>query len=102
MRSCFQIKRGSCISRVLTDEKSTVTATDEEMDHIGILSVDPGLEPHKDHFKHRVRRYADQVKLFQKHEGGLEEFAKGGFFLPFSCQCRFSRCSWLHLTHANL
>lgn len=75
--SCGQEERCSYMSAVLTDDSSIVTTADEEMEHIGILSVDPGLELHKDHFKYRVRRYADQIKLFEKHEGGLEEFAKG-------------------------
>ncbi|XP_024020140.1 1,4-alpha-glucan-branching enzyme 1, chloroplastic/amyloplastic [Morus notabilis] len=74
---CGKEESCSYMSAVLTDDNLIVTTADEEMEHIGILSVDPGLEPHKDHFKYRVRRYADQLKLFEEHEGGLEEFAKG-------------------------
>ncbi|KAM6543540.1 hypothetical protein CsatB_007987 [Cannabis sativa] len=63
-------------SAVLTDDNSSITA-EEEMEHIGILSTDPSLEQYKDHFKYRMSRYVDQIKLFTKHEGGLEEFARG-------------------------
>ncbi|KAF3446892.1 hypothetical protein FNV43_RR12072 [Rhamnella rubrinervis] len=67
----------STISAVLTDDNSTTAATNQEMEHIGILSIDPGLEPYKDHFKYRLTRYLDQKKLIEKYEGGLEEFARG-------------------------
>ena len=60
-----------------------MTARDEEMENIGIFGVDKGLEYYKDHFKDRVRRYTDQIKLFEQHEGGLEEFAKGSSFFFF-------------------
>lgn len=63
----------------MTDDNSNVTSTDQEMEHIGILSIDPGLEQHQDHFEYRVRRYLDQKSLIQKYEGGLEEFARGDF-----------------------
>ncbi|PON90456.1 Glycoside hydrolase [Trema orientale] len=72
-----KVERCSYSSAVLTDDSPTITAPDEEMERIGILSTDPGLEQHKDHFKYRLGRFADQIKLFDKHEGGLEEFARG-------------------------
>lgn len=65
----------------MTDDNSTITATNQEMEHIGILSIDPDLESHKDHFKYRLEKYLDQKKLIEKYEGGLEEFARGDFFL---------------------
>lgn len=61
----------------MTDDTSTVSSADESMENIGILSHDPGLESFKDHFKYRVRRYADLLNLLDKHEGGLDEFARG-------------------------
>ena len=76
------MERCSYTSAVLTDDNSTITA-DEEMEPIGILSTDPGLEQHKDHFKYRVGRYLNQLNLFDKHEGGLEEFARGDFYFLF-------------------
>lgn len=54
-----------------------MTPIEDDIERIGILNVDPGLEPFRDHFKYRMKRYVDQKKLFEKHEGGLEEFAKG-------------------------
>lgn len=83
--SYIQEKCCSYITPVLTDENSGVTATDEaDMESIGILSVDPDLERYKDHFKYRVVRFRDQINLLEKHEGGLEEFAKGDYLLPLS------------------
>lgn len=75
------MERCSYTSAVLIDDNTTITAPDEEMEPIGILSTDPGLEQYKDHFKYRVGKYLDQIKLFDEHEGGLEEFAKGDLFL---------------------
>ncbi|XP_042493186.1 1,4-alpha-glucan-branching enzyme 1, chloroplastic/amyloplastic-like isoform X3 [Macadamia integrifolia] len=45
--------------------------------NIGIMSLDPGLEPFKDHFRYRIVRYVEQKKLIEKYERGLEEFAQG-------------------------
>ncbi|KAL7116504.1 hypothetical protein ACP275_03G009000 [Erythranthe tilingii] len=68
---------GSSMSAVLTDDNSTVVNMEEGTENIGLLSLDPGLEAYKDHFRYRVRRYADQKKLIEKHEGSLEEFSQG-------------------------
>ncbi|XP_022946220.1 1,4-alpha-glucan-branching enzyme 1, chloroplastic/amyloplastic-like [Cucurbita moschata] len=65
------------ISSVMTDDTSTVSSADENMKDIGILRHDPSLEPFKDHFKYRIGRYSDVLNLFDKHEGGLDEFARG-------------------------
>lgn len=58
-------------------DDSTVTGMDDDTNNIGVLSIDPGLVPFEGHFRYRMRRYNDQMKLFEKFEGGLEEFAKG-------------------------
>lgn len=63
----------------MTDDTSTVSSADENMKDIGILRHDPSLEPFKDHFKYRIGRYSDVLNLFDKHEGGLDEFARGAF-----------------------
>lgn len=72
-----QVKQNFPISSVLTDDSSSMTRMEDETENIGILSTDRGLEPFKDHFKYRMKRYVDQKLLLEKHEGGLEEFAKG-------------------------
>ncbi|XP_056177126.1 1,4-alpha-glucan-branching enzyme 1, chloroplastic/amyloplastic-like isoform X2 [Syzygium oleosum] len=72
------------ISALLTDDSSTMTPIEDDIERIGILNVDPGLEPFRDHFKYRMKRYVDQKKLFEKHEGGLEEFAKGYLSFGFN------------------
>jgi len=64
---------------VMTDDKSTISSTEEYLENIGIFSIDPSLKPYKDHFKYRLKRYADQKKLIEEYEGGVEEFAKGGY-----------------------
>ncbi|VVA25717.1 PREDICTED: 1 [Prunus dulcis] len=64
-------------SAVFTDDSSAVTMTDEEMESIGILSIDQALEPYKEHFKYIIKRYVDQKGLIETYEGGLEEFAQG-------------------------
>eukprot|EP00257_Ricinus_communis_P016703 XP_015574958.2 LOW QUALITY PROTEIN: 1,4-alpha-glucan-branching enzyme, chloroplastic/amyloplastic [Ricinus communis] len=64
-------------SAVMTDDSSTKTNIDEDMENIGLLSTDPGLDQFKDHFRYRVKRFIDQKQLIEKHEGGLEEFSKG-------------------------
>ncbi|KAK2999673.1 hypothetical protein RJ639_023752 [Escallonia herrerae] len=70
-------ERGSAISAVLTDDKSAMMTGLEESENIGILGVDPGLEPYKDHFRYRVRRYLDQKRSIEANEGSLEQFAQG-------------------------
>ena len=72
-----KVRYGSPISAVLVDDSSTMTSSEEDTENIGILGVDPALEPFKDHFQFRIKKYEDQKNLFEKHEGGLEEFAKG-------------------------
>ncbi|KAI3424010.1 uncharacterized protein J3R85_010659 [Psidium guajava] len=72
------------ISAVLTEDSSTMTPVEDDTERIGILNVDPGLEPFRDHFKYRMKRYVDQKNLLEKHEGGLEEFAKGYLSFGFN------------------
>ncbi|XP_057435151.1 1,4-alpha-glucan-branching enzyme 1, chloroplastic/amyloplastic-like isoform X2 [Lotus japonicus] len=62
---------------VITDNKSAMSATEEDLENIGILHIDPAIKPFKDHFKCRLKRYIDQKKLIEEYEGGLEEFAQG-------------------------
>ncbi|XP_057468700.1 1,4-alpha-glucan-branching enzyme 1, chloroplastic/amyloplastic-like isoform X1 [Actinidia eriantha] len=65
------------ISAVLTDDNSAMMTAEEDTENFGLLSVDPRLEPFRDHFRYRIKRYADQKKLIEKYEGSLEEFARG-------------------------
>ncbi|PRQ27341.1 putative 1,4-alpha-glucan branching enzyme [Rosa chinensis] len=74
---CGKLERSPRVSAVLTDDSSRMTVSDEEMEDIGVLRTDSNLEPYKDHFKYRIKRYLEQKSLFEKHEGGLEEFAQG-------------------------
>ena len=72
-----QVRSGFKGVAVMTDDKSTMSSIEEDLENIGILHIDPALEPYKDHFKYRLKRYVDQKKLIEEYEGGLEEFAKG-------------------------
>ena len=56
-----------------------MTTSEEDTENIGILGVDSSLQPFKDHFQYRIKKYVDQKNLLEKHEGGLEEFATGHF-----------------------
>uniref|UniRef100_A0A2P2JKH3 1,4-alpha-glucan branching enzyme n=1 Tax=Rhizophora mucronata TaxID=61149 RepID=A0A2P2JKH3_RHIMU len=75
-RNSIDKRPGLGITAVMTDDNSTLTS-EEPMEDIGLLTIDPELEPFKDHFQYRMKRYADQRKLLEKFEGGLEEFSKG-------------------------
>lgn len=68
----------------MTDDKSTMSSTEEDLENIGIFHIDPSLKPYKDHFKYRLKRYVDQKKLIEEYEGGLEEFSQGDYD---SCHC---------------
>ncbi|KAK8495853.1 hypothetical protein V6N13_103341 [Hibiscus sabdariffa] len=72
-----RVSYGSPISAVMVQDTSTMTVSEEDAEHIRILDVDTALLPFKDHFQYRIKKYVDQKTLFEKHEGGLEEFAKG-------------------------
>ncbi|GFP98544.1 1 4-alpha-glucan-branching enzyme [Phtheirospermum japonicum] len=50
---------------------------EEDTENISLFGLDPGLEAYKDHFRYKIRRYADQKMLIEKHEASLEEFAQG-------------------------
>lgn len=78
-----QVKHNSPISAVLTDDNTTMTSMEDDIENIGILDTDQGLEPFKEHFRYRMSRYVDQKMQFEKYEGGLEEFAKGVLPLSF-------------------
>jgi hypothetical protein len=89
------VQDSSTISAPVIDDSSTMTSTEEDTDNIGILGTDPGLEPYKDHFKYRVRKYAEQKALFEKYEGGLEEFAQGDQFLLYMKSATFLLSSFI-------
>ena len=71
------MKHCSSISAVLTESSKTMGVTEVDTENLGIFDVDPSLEPYKDHFRYRMKRYVDQTQLIEKYEGGLEEFAQG-------------------------
>lgn len=73
------MKQGLAISAAVADEKKTITSFEEDMEITGLLSIDPGLESFKDHFRYRMQRFTNQKQLIEKYEGGLEEFSKGAF-----------------------
>ncbi|KAL6197772.1 hypothetical protein ACLB2K_033377 [Fragaria x ananassa] len=54
-----------------------MTMSEGEMEDIVVLRTDSNLEPYKDHFKYRIKRYLEQKSLIEKFEGGLEEFTRG-------------------------
>ncbi|XP_042509524.1 1,4-alpha-glucan-branching enzyme-like isoform X2 [Macadamia integrifolia] len=76
-RSCNKSEHNSAISSLLTDEHSAMMNVEEDIENIGILNLDQGLEPYKDHLRYRTGRYVEQKELIEKYEGGLEEFARG-------------------------
>lgn len=73
----LQVSYGSPISAVMIDDSSAITTSEEDTQNMGILDIDSALRPFKDHFQYRIKKYVDQKNLFEKYEGGLEEFAKG-------------------------
>ncbi|PQM36693.1 1 4-alpha-glucan-branching enzyme 1 chloroplastic/amyloplastic isoform X2 [Prunus yedoensis var. nudiflora] len=50
------------------------------MESIGILSIDQALEPYKEHFKYRIKRYVDQKSLLRhmKESRGICSREEGG------------------------
>lgn len=75
-----QLNPISPVSAILTHDNSTMLSEEDDTENIGILSVDPSLAPFKDHFKYRVGKYIEIKKLLEKHEGSVEEFAKGDIY----------------------
>lgn len=65
------------MSAIAEDDISVMLSSSEDGDKIELLSLDPALEPFRDHFVYRVGRCIQQKMLIDKYEGGLEEFAKG-------------------------
>ncbi|KAH6782460.1 starch branching enzyme 2.2 [Perilla frutescens var. frutescens] len=76
----------SSVSAVLTDDNSATVKMEEDVENIGLISLDPALEAYKDHFKYRITRFTDQKKLIEKYEGSLEEFAQGYLQFGFNRQ----------------
>lgn len=50
---------------------------EEDTETVGVLDLDPGLRPYKDHFGYRMKKYISQKKLIENYEGSLEDFAQG-------------------------
>ncbi|GMG99184.1 hypothetical protein Nepgr_001024 [Nepenthes gracilis] len=42
-----------------------------------MTDFEEGIEPYKDHFRYRLKRYVEQKILIEKYEGSLLEFARG-------------------------
>ncbi|EPS72458.1 hypothetical protein M569_02296, partial [Genlisea aurea] len=61
----------------LPNNRSAVESVEEYIQNIELLNSDPSLEAYRDHFRYRIKRYAEQKKLIEKHEGSLQEFAQG-------------------------
>lgn len=81
----------SSISALITDTSAAMATMGEDAEHIGILDTDPGLGPFKEHFRYRMRRYAEQKELIQKYEGSLEGFAQGDILVSsMKCIIAFS------------
>ncbi|KAL9238097.1 hypothetical protein vseg_012568 [Gypsophila vaccaria] len=79
-----QVMQRSFIVAVATDSTQAMDETELATENLAIFSVDPALESYKDHFRYRMKRYVDQAELFEKYEGGLEEFARGYFKFGFN------------------
>ena len=82
---------------------------EEDTENFGLLSIDPSLEPFRDHFRQRIKRYADQKKLIEKYEGSLEEFAQGDLSIlamqvisTFSFLCIALSCMWNGAIYFNI
>ncbi|KAI4320916.1 hypothetical protein MLD38_034349 [Melastoma candidum] len=78
---CETVTRLKKTLALVTDNSSTMTASEDEVRSVGIFSNDTGLEPFVDHFKYRIMRYTDQKRLIEKNEDGLEEFSKADPFI---------------------
>ncbi|XP_063947139.1 1,4-alpha-glucan-branching enzyme 1, chloroplastic/amyloplastic isoform X3 [Daucus carota subsp. sativus] len=72
-----QVEQRSSLSAVLTDENSDMMHIEEDTETVTVLDLDPGLQPYKDHFGYRMKRYLSQKKLIEQYEGSLEDFAQG-------------------------
>lgn len=72
-----QVEQRPYISAVLTDKNSDMMQTEEGTETVGILDLDPGLKPYKNHFRYRMKRYIEQKNLIEKYEGSVENFAQG-------------------------
>lgn len=68
----------------MTDDHSTTANIGEDVENIGLLSLDPGLEAYRDHLRYRIKRYLEQKELIVNNEGSLEEFAQGKLKFMFS------------------
>ncbi|CAM6098956.1 unnamed protein product [Calypogeia fissa] len=62
---------------VETNEPIVRKEVEASADRLGVLDVDPILEPHKEHLLYRFREYKARKEAFEKFEGSLEEFSLG-------------------------
>ncbi|KAF6157792.1 hypothetical protein GIB67_038260 [Kingdonia uniflora] len=81
-----KVNHNSANASLLKTEKAAVTTIDEDTDNIGIMGLDPGLEPYKDHLRYRSKKYVEQKKLIEEHEGSLEQFAQGQISISLTSQ----------------
>ncbi|XP_073275116.1 1,4-alpha-glucan-branching enzyme-like isoform X2 [Primulina huaijiensis] len=65
------------VSAVLTSDSYETANMGDAAKNFGLFSLDTGLEHYKDHFRYRMKRYVDQKRLIEKHEGSLDEFSVG-------------------------
>ncbi|XP_073140398.1 1,4-alpha-glucan-branching enzyme 1, chloroplastic/amyloplastic-like isoform X2 [Henckelia pumila] len=65
------------VSAVLTSDSNETANMENAAKNFGLFDLDTGLEPYKDHFQYRMKRYVDQKRLIEKHEGSLDEFSLG-------------------------
>lgn len=79
-----QVVHRSAISAVLTNENSDMTHIEEVTQTVAVLDLDPGLQPYKDHFGYRMKRYIEQKKLIENYEGSFEGFAQGYLTFGFN------------------
>jgi 1,4-alpha-glucan branching enzyme len=50
--------------------------------YLGVLQLDPWLEPHRDVLKHRYSLVEKWAKAINDSEGGLDKFSKVGLNSP--------------------
>ncbi|KZV21055.1 1,4-alpha-glucan-branching enzyme 1, chloroplastic/amyloplastic, partial [Dorcoceras hygrometricum] len=65
------------VSAVFSSDSFETANMGDVTEYFGLFSLDRGLEPYKDHFKYRMKRYVDQKELIEKNERSLDEFSLG-------------------------
>lgn len=72
------------VSAVLTSDIYETANMGDAAKNFGLFNLDTGLEPYKDHFRYRMKRYVDQKRLIEKHEGSLDDFSLGKYGIRVS------------------